>query len=626
MQGGDAAARPDPANAGGSPAGRPKLVFFQWDHRPNAGAATFLLQHMEEHVKCLSRYFDVTVVNADCDYAEVCDRVEPDLALFEAGYRTHGSKRIDVRNTTANPGVPKLGLHNADAWCDRRSGFLSDMDHWGIETFFSICTTAAEYTPTIADRLFVWPNFIDADVFRDYGQAKTVPVMLTGQAYGLYPWRQRVYPRLSASYPCLVSPQFAYEARAAARMLHGERYARALNASFVVPTCGTMAREVVRKHFEIPGAMSCLVTERSPALEAAGFVDLENCVFADESDVIDRLDWLFANPDAMQRITEAGHALVHARHTLDHRPQILQWLQLHHSLRPGQRIAQPGPFADLIATDRPAPAAGAVGAGLDRPLLRQAERALQRGEVTEARRRFTACLDYVSYLPEARLGLALCALQEGDAAAATALLAGLIETTTVDYGAADPDPVEWACFLIALACQGRVQEALELCDWYPGLAHRELDHARLGLQRLAGRSLPSVAPAPARRSIHRLADRDYATWSTWCASLLAACGQRELAHRLTAPDASARTGRAPRSGVRWYRQLDRALRGARLRRLRPHVPPAPEFHYLRRLGRQAGRLALQHPLGAPVAWLRDVLRSRAAAGTIPAPRKPRAAS
>src|SRR2546430_633804 len=124
---------------------KPSLVFFQFkydDHLP-----PFLLTHKREHVDCLSRSFDVTVINEDCDYNEVCDQYEPALALFESGVNHATCRRLRIENVRSNLTVPKLGLHHADAFCNARSGFLSDMEHWGIDTFFAISTTAAEHTP-----------------------------------------------------------------------------------------------------------------------------------------------------------------------------------------------------------------------------------------------------------------------------------------------------------------------------------------------------------------------------------------------------------------------------------------------------------------------------------------------
>jgi hypothetical protein len=275
---------------------KPRLVFFQLDHRPMERYAAYLVEHTREHVRSLSHFFDVSVVSEDCDYGRICDRYEPQLTLFESGYQSTVSRRIRITNTKANPDIPKLGLYNADSWSQTRAAFLSDMAEWGIEVFFSICTTLPEYMPQFRDRMFIWPNAINPDVFRDYGLAKNIPVTLTGQANALYPWRRRIYPMLSSLYPCFITPNFNYSQGLASRAVAGEAYARALNASYFAPSCGTISREVVRKHFEIPGSRACLLAERSPSLEAAGFAHMQNCVFVTSDDIPDLLDDLMATP------------------------------------------------------------------------------------------------------------------------------------------------------------------------------------------------------------------------------------------------------------------------------------------------------------------------------------------
>ncbi|MFC3205721.1 glycosyltransferase family protein [Aquamicrobium soli] len=578
---------------------KPKLVFFQWDHQPNAGAAGYLLLHMQQHVKCLATHFDVVVVNQDCDYAEICDRHQPDLALFESGYRSHGSRRTTITNTAANPAVPKLGLHNGDPWCDRRAGFLSDMEQWGIDTFFSISTLMPRYTAELGENLFVWPNFIDPALFHDYGQHKVVPAMLTGQVYSLYPWRQQIFPLIRDRYPCLVTPQHDYASKDAGAALIGEAYARAINASLVVPTCGTEGGEVVRKHFEIPAAMACLVTEATPGLVAAGFVDGENCVFADRHDVIGKLEHLFAHRDELRRITQAGHDLVHARHTLKHRPQIHQWFTLNRQLRPGEKIIQVGPFGDLVRVERKSGqnSIHIAEAAHDRALLRQGDRLLAQGKAEEARNCYARCLDYVSYLPEARFGLALCALNQGDPDHAARLLADLIEVTTLDYGAADPDPVEWAYFLLALICRGDLKQADSIRDFYPRLSHRELSRTRHAMDQLTGRSTPEFARR-SRKSLHQLANRDDRQWLAWLAEVLQRCGQDGLGVRLghSQGEAVSRPARRPTGHglakslkARSCAGTDKLVVLLGLGRRRPNVPPMPEFRYWGHLARNLAR-------------------------------------
>ena len=322
---------------------KPKLIFFQSKYAD--GLPEFLLTHKQEHVNCLSVFFDVTVIQNDCDYEQMCDLYQPDLALFESGVNLLTCKRPKITNVRGCEIIPKLGLLNADAWCETRSGSLSDMDQWGIETIFSISTTIAEHFPSIASHVFVWPNFVDPTVYRDYNEAKLIPALLSGATAAQYPWRRRVYKLIAEHYPSLSCPHRGYLSRSSAsQVLYGAQYARTINASWVAPVCGTVAKEVVRKHFEIPACNTCLITERARNLEEAGFVDMTNCVFADESDILDKLEFLFEHPDRLRAITAAGYSLVHSRHTQQNRDQILQWFNLNKTLQCNEKIVQPGPF------------------------------------------------------------------------------------------------------------------------------------------------------------------------------------------------------------------------------------------------------------------------------------------
>ncbi len=200
----------------------------------------------------------------------------------------------------------------------------------------------AEYTPEIADRLFVWPNFANTSLYRDYGQSKAVPVLLSGSQAPHYPGRNEIGRALANRFPTYSTPHFGWFSYSEADpMVFGETYARLLNSAKVVPTCGTIAKEVVRKHFEIPAARSCLVTEQTPSIEAAGFEDGVNCVFATRSDVVERVSELLSDSDLLAAITDAGHELVQSRHRMIHRSQIHDWYVLNRSRGPNETIVRP---------------------------------------------------------------------------------------------------------------------------------------------------------------------------------------------------------------------------------------------------------------------------------------------
>jgi hypothetical protein len=514
---------------------KPRLVFFQWNH---SGLPMFLQLHMQLHVKCLSEFFDVTLINKDCDYQQICDIYQPDITLFESGYRTTISKKIIIKNTTAYPEIPKLGLHNGDAWCDCRVGFISDMEHWGIETFFTIGTTMAEHTPELAENLFVWPNFIDSEIYRDYRLHKIVPVLFNGNLNPLYPWRQKIYNIVSNCYPSLIFPHLGYESQSPI-MFHGEQYARTINASWFVPACGTVAKEVVRKHFEIPGSKSCLITEKSPSLEAAGFVDMQNCVFADEKDVLDKLNYLFQNTHELEKIINAGYQLVQSRHTLKQRDQIFQWFILNKHLKSNQKIVQVNPFKPLNIVENSTGFKNTyiVSDSLHLKLLRQGDEKLWAGKYDEAEVLYLKCLNCIPWMSEPKLKLTICNLYKGNVENALDWIIKPIQYNLSSYKAVDPDPIEWAYLIISLICKGNLDQAIIRASQFPSVHHAELHRTRRVIyylqhkqDKFPDQELQFIKP---RYSIHKLPEVSFVDWINNVCCMLNACEQVSTAEILS---------------------------------------------------------------------------------------------
>ena len=511
---------------------KPRLLFF----RRHGNLPNFILAQLQQHVKCLSIFFDVRLVSEDGDYEKICDEFQPDLTLVEFG--AYGGPP-NITGKLASPEIPKLGLLNADAYSATRSNFLSEMERWGIETYFTISVSMPEYMPAVTSQLFIWPNFIDPEIYRDYGQPKIIPVLVTGSQAMHYPWRNRISRIVAQRFPSLICPHFGwFDAQKAARTVYDEEYAKLINSSWVVPTCGTIAREVVRKHFEIPACNSCLVTERTLALEDAGFVDMQNCVFAEDSDVLDKLDFLFDNRDVLGKISRAGYELAHSRHTLQHRDQILQWYKLNKQRTGDQRIVQSRPFGPLTIVDKTSNQENyqSLSNSIDRAILKTANIQLQLGDYDEAERSYLSCLNY-HRMPEAFLGLTLSSLKRGDAAAAIRWISQLMTYEFEVDKAIDPDPVEWAYFIIALLCRGDVLGAKRRAHEFPWLQHRELERCRWALDLLNHSANPSSlstqrAATKSRPSIHQVPETDLISWFEELCRMLIACRQGQLAEKL----------------------------------------------------------------------------------------------
>jgi hypothetical protein len=272
---------------------------------------------------------------------------------------------------------------------------------------------------------------------------------------------------------------------------------------------------------------------------------MQNCVFADADDVLDKVDHLFKNPEELEAITNAGFRLVHERHTAANRRQIRDWYDLFVEAGSGADIVQESAFGPLVRR-APGPRTGGADASVppavDRILIRDGWQALARGKVEVAARSFAAASNF-QYMPESEVGKACVQLSAGDAATADATLRTLLDHIARLYGPVDPDPVQWALHIRALVCRGALQEAREAACVHAHLRHPELERIRAAVAALAGEDLdlpaggfrPSVSPLPP------------SSWSDWLDSLgeeLTRNHQTTFARRLALtppPDPAARS-------------------------------------------------------------------------------------
>lgn len=527
-----------PAARASNSLAKPRLLFFRAMQKR---LPDFVRIHLAEQARCLSHHFDLVQVFGSADYDALCDRHQPDLALFESGVYTEGVRRR-ISRTETHPQVPKLGFLHSDAYAVSRTLFLYDMDRWGVETFVAMSVVAGRFTPEISDQLFYWPNFIDPSVFYPGVATRTIPVLLTGSRAPHYPWRNAVFPTLKAHFRTVELPHHGhFNAAASARMTFGNRYAEALSMALVVPTCGTFAQDLVRKHLEIPASGACLVTERSEALEAAGFIDGVNCIFSEPGNAATRVGELLDSPEDLERISRAGHQLILERHTLQHRREILDWFELNTKKTADQVIRQPAPFSRLRLQSRSSTGTANLGTVARHDWLRERSprelvdaRTLEsRGDFRSALAAYRTVLAY-HYMPEAALGAARCLLTTGDALSAHEHVWDLLKKS-VKAGVKEPDPVEWATYLRILLCRGQLVTASERSTDFPGLIHVELARIRSSINFLAG--CPHgvaglVERRPGRRSVHEVRPESDEVWMNSLLRDLLACGQVELARRL----------------------------------------------------------------------------------------------
>jgi hypothetical protein len=512
---------------------RPKMVYVHYDY--GTSCARFLVKHKDEHIKCLSEFFEVVTVSGECDIGQLCDLHAPDILAFELGLQIASARRPAVRNSAANPAIPRIGILNADAWGGTRGLILSEIARLDVDAVFSICATALEHFPGLRDKLFFWPNFIDPDVFNGGAAEKLVALAIAGNRDQDYPWRRAVYPALERNYPSIVCPHHGYVSRMRSnQVLLGRDYAKLIAAAWIAPTCGSVAMDLVRKHLEIPACGTLLLTERSPVLEAAGFRDLENCLFAASDDVLDKVGFVFDQQERLSRMIAAGRRLVLDKHTYRQRNQILQWYELNTTRKSGEVIVQDAPFSGLAlqgSSDRP-PLRFPGSDGLHLQLIRKGNEQYGQGRFEDAAGLYLQSLALARGMAEPKLMLAACDLRCGRVGDALQKVVALNRDTLGKYEDVMPDPVEWAYLVACYLCIGDLESARMRAAQYPTMNHCLINGIRqaLGIGKedgnraaMRGRSGSSLS-----LSVHTFLVEDFTRWKSELGFAMASCGHSGL--------------------------------------------------------------------------------------------------
>ena len=69
------------ASGNDGPPRKPTLLFLQYGETRKL--SDFMLLLRKHQVECLRLFFDVIIIQNDCDYQEICERYQPDLTMIE---------------------------------------------------------------------------------------------------------------------------------------------------------------------------------------------------------------------------------------------------------------------------------------------------------------------------------------------------------------------------------------------------------------------------------------------------------------------------------------------------------------------------------------------------------------
>lgn len=488
---------------------KPRLLYFTPGHKYKEIVVPNNHEPMIDRLeRWLDHYFDVIRVTDDCDLKVEVERYRPNMILFDALLEGTAKLRLHITSLDAYPEIPRAGFSRVDALSPTRGNAFEELQMKGAEAIFVLAEPyMGEQMPDFKDSIIHVPWFIDAEVFKDWGEPKRIPVGMFGTFEGppyMYPWRASVKKLLLENLPALYFRHPGYNLEAQKNnplVLFGESYARTLNSCMVIPSCGCFTEIVVSKQIEIPASRALLVTPGTDAMIAHGFRHGVNCLFADQYDIVEQIREVLEDRKKLERITDEGFRFVHSTHTLKQRPQMLQWYELRKDLKPGQRIVQTGLFGEfkVVEQDSPERTFHMTNNPMQR-MLKEADTHIQNGDFYSADRACKRLLGHCGYLSDPAIRMCLMHLLSGNPHDAVVQMQKPI-VNRFHMGAQTPDPIEWGIFLLTLAVTDQHQQLAEYLARFPEVHRRELDLCRWALGVVLGE------PNLERESIYALEEK-----------------------------------------------------------------------------------------------------------------------
>lgn len=163
------------------------------------------------------------------------------------------------------------------------------------------------------------PRGINAELFRDYDEERTVDVTLLGAMGDFYQLRNYFHQSLRSQswlkYFTHPHPGYDFDTKGACV---GEDYAQSLARSKVFVSCTGRYGLPFIKIFEVLASGALLMCDKPSGSEQLGLIDGETYVEVNKSNFMQKLKYYLSHPEELTRVSAAGQALFLAEYTVEH--------------------------------------------------------------------------------------------------------------------------------------------------------------------------------------------------------------------------------------------------------------------------------------------------------------------
>ena len=320
---------------------RPKVILYKPALRIIGNRYDFLFK---DKVTVLEHYFNLEIVEhtAENKLSDICNGSHAAIFLYVNLNLNSEMYAYDTLKFLRKLKTPKIAIYNTDPFASSRYAGIELIKYLKCCAILASDPSVSGYLKLPTIPMFYWPWSV--------GMARTSKIkkkhdLLASSRQkisdGYYMFRMKEGPRIEALFSDIIKPSdYSWD-----------KFQDAISLSKFAYTCGSCSNTLVMKHLEIPSNRTCLITEETPIIRAAGFEDMVNCITGSGKELISKIQAVKDDSKLYQTITDNGMNLVQEKHHYRSRTQASDLVRHIMNGEDLNNLSQKCPFSP-ITTDK----------------------------------------------------------------------------------------------------------------------------------------------------------------------------------------------------------------------------------------------------------------------------------
>jgi len=268
--------------------------------------------------QALAKITDVTFYHKSCDIVELLSKFKSEGKTFDVVMLGEAPPVTPPVQNLSAISIPKV-VHYWDVHVLHHERLLFIRENKiDLVIVKYKCGTKEQFPQLLQTVPCAWlPIGVDTTIFKNYKLAKSINILLTGALIeSVYPLRHQ-YLKTFSGYPGFVHlPHPGYKEFEPGSAITGVDYAKLLNTARVCPTCSSIYKYPIQKHFEIPSSYSLLAAPFFEDLDELGYKPDVNFLDVNFSNFERKIKRILNDEDRLKEVTRAGYLFVRRHHSV----------------------------------------------------------------------------------------------------------------------------------------------------------------------------------------------------------------------------------------------------------------------------------------------------------------------